>query len=60
MLTENFNRTTNHGNRTTGTGLVDGVDDNGTTRYDGQQISTEQIEKVQTEFTSVALADSDS
>lgn len=24
-------------------------------RYDGQQISTEQTEKVQTEFTSVAL-----
>lgn len=28
---------------------------NGMIRYDGQQISTEQTEKVQTEFTSVAL-----
>ena len=31
------------------------MDENGMIRYDGQQISTEQTEKVQTEFTSVAL-----
>jgi len=31
------------------------MSDNGMIRYDGQQISTEQTEKVQTEFTSVAL-----
>ena len=29
------------------------MSDNGMIRYDGQQISTEQTEKVQTEFTSV-------
>ena len=31
------------------------MNENGMIRYDGQQISTEQTEKVQTEFTSVAL-----
>ena len=31
------------------------MSDNGMIRYDGQQISTEQTEKVETEFTSVAL-----
>ena len=31
------------------------MSDNGMIRYDGQQISTERTEKVQTEFTSVAL-----
>lgn len=31
------------------------MSDNGMIRYDGQQISTEKTEKVQTEFTSVAL-----
>ena len=31
------------------------MSDNGMIRYDGQQISIEQTEKVQTEFTSVAL-----
>lgn len=31
------------------------MNENGIIRYDGQQISTEQTEKVQTEFTSVAL-----
>lgn len=31
------------------------MSDNGMIRYDGQQISTDQTEKVQTEFTSVAL-----
>lgn len=31
------------------------MSDNGMIRYDGQQISTEQTEKVQTEYTSVAL-----
>ena len=32
------------------------MNENGMIRYDGQQISTEQNEKVQTEFTSVALS----
>ena len=31
------------------------MNDNGMIRYDGQQISTDKTEKVQTEFTSVAL-----
>lgn len=31
------------------------MNENGMIRYDGQQISTEKTEKVQTEFTSVAL-----
>ena len=32
------------------------MNENGMNRYDGWQISTEQTEKVQTEFTSVALS----
>lgn len=60
---EDYYKKYRHSPSTTQVGIARGtaykyllaMSDNGMISYDGQQISTEQTEKVQTEFTSVAL-----